>query len=331
MITGASRGIGRSVALAAAAKGARIGLIARDRADLEGVLVEAGGQGAIAVADVGDSDQLQAALAALAGELGPVDILVANAGIGSYGAFADLSVEEAERIVRVNVLGTVHAIRGVVPGMIERRRGHIVTIGSIAGRIGSPFEAVYAATKFAGVGLTEALVVELEPYGIGVSMVQPGPVATSFGEARGHPYDRKRPKAVPPEQVATAVIKAVEHGRHEQYVPGSFRPAVVIRHLLPWRSSGGARSAASRASWPRTGPADEGARLRRRHPAVLPSPRRQPLGRQPGRHAGRPARHPGRPPAAPRLVGDAAAPHRHLRLRLQADPPRLRRATPTAR
>lgn len=233
MITGASRGIGRSVALAAAAKGARVGLIARDQADLEGVLAEAGGRGAIAVADVADPGQLQAALIALAAELGPVDILVANAGIGSYGAFADLSAEEAERIVRVNVLGTVHAIRAVVPGMIERRRGHIVTIGSIAGRIGSPFEAIYAATKFAGVGLTEALVVELEPYGIGVSMVQPGPVATHFGEARGHPYDRKRPKAVPPEQVATAVIKAVENRRHEEYVPASFRPAVVIRHLLP--------------------------------------------------------------------------------------------------
>src|SRR5688572_10827023 len=127
----------------------------------------------------------------------------------------------------------VHALRVVVPGMIERRRGHIVTLGSIAGRIGSPFEAIYAATKFAGVGLTEALVVELEPYGIGVSMVNPGPVATHFGEARGHPYDRKRPKAIPPEQVARAVIKAVERGRHEQYVPGVFRPAVIVRHLLP--------------------------------------------------------------------------------------------------
>jgi short-subunit dehydrogenase len=233
VITGASRGIGRSVALAAAAKGARVGLIARNEADLEAVLAEAGGAGAIAVADVAAPDELQTALDALAAELGPPDVLVANAGIGSYGAFADLTAEEAERIVRVNVLGTVHAIRAVVPGMIERRRGHIVTLGSIAGRLGSPFEAIYSATKFAGVGLTEALVVELEPYGIGVSMVNPGPVATAFGEARGHPYDRKRPKAVPPEQVAKAVIRAVEGRRHEQYVPGMFRPAVITRHLLP--------------------------------------------------------------------------------------------------
>lgn len=233
VITGASRGIGRSVALAAAAKGARVGLVARSQADLEAVLAEAGSAGAIAVADVAAPDELQAALDALAAQLGPPDVLVANAGIGSYGAFADLTADEAERIVRVNVLGTVHAIRAVVPGMIERRRGHIVTLGSIAGRLGSPFEAIYSATKFAGVGLTEALVVELEPYGIGVSLVNPGPVATAFGEARGHPYDRRRPKAVPPEQVARAVIRAVEGRRHEQYVPALFRPAVITRHLLP--------------------------------------------------------------------------------------------------
>jgi short-subunit dehydrogenase len=233
VITGASRGIGRAVALAAAAKGARIGLIARTEADLRTVLAEAGGNGAIAVADAAEPDDLHAALRALEADLGPVDVLVANAGIGSYGAFADLTADEAERIVRVNVLGTVHAIRAVVPGMIERRRGHIVTIGSIAGRLGSPFEAIYSATKFAGVGLTEALVVELEPYGIGVSLVQPGPVATHFGEARDHPYDRKRPKPVPAERVAAAVIRAVERGRHEQYVPGAFRQAVIARHLLP--------------------------------------------------------------------------------------------------
>ena len=233
IITGASRGIGRAVAIAAAREGARVGLIARSDAELRHVLAISGGRGAVAVADVADARALTAAIRALEDDLGPTDVLVANAGIGSYGAFADLTEEEAERIVRVNVLGTVHALRAVVPGMIERRRGHVVTIGSIAGRVGAPFEAIYAATKFAGVGLTESLVVELEPYGIGVSVVNPGPVATAFGEARGHPYDRRRPKPVPPEEVATAVIRAVAGGRHEQYVPASFRPAVAIRHLAP--------------------------------------------------------------------------------------------------
>ena len=233
LITGASRGIGAAVARAAAAKRARVALIARTQSDLSTVLAELGGRGAFAAADVADPDALKGAIAALESGLGPIDVLVANAGIGAYGAFVDIEDDELERLVRVNVLGTMYAIRAVLPGMIERRRGHIVTIGSIAGRIGSAFEAVYSATKFAGVGLTEALAVEVAPYGIRTSIVNPGPVATSFGDARGHPYDRDRPKPVPAEDVARAVLDVIENGRSEVYVPKWFRPAVVTRHLVP--------------------------------------------------------------------------------------------------
>jgi short-subunit dehydrogenase len=232
IVTGGSRGIGRAVAEAAAARGACVGLIARDEDDLRSAAA-AIPDARYAVADVADPGALAAAIGRLEQALGATDVLVANAGIGAYGAFADLSEEEAERVVRVNVLGTVHALRAVVPGMIARRRGHLVTVGSIAGRIGTPFEAIYSASKFAGVGLTEALAVELAPYGIGVSVVNPGPVATGFAEARGHPYDRARPRPVPAEDVARAVVRAVEGDRAEQYVPGSFRPAVAIRHLVP--------------------------------------------------------------------------------------------------
>jgi short-subunit dehydrogenase len=233
IVTGASRGIGRAVAEAADHRGARVGVIARSEGDLREVVAGLGDTARYAVADVADPEALAAAIAGLEAELGPTDVMVANAGIGAYGAFADLDAEEAERLVRVNVLGTVHALRAVVPGMVRRRRGHLVTIGSIAGRIGSPFEAIYSATKFAGVGLTEALAVELEPYGVGVSLVNPGPVATGFGAARGHPYDRARPRPVPAADVARAVVRAVEGGRAESYVPPSFRPAVAIRHLVP--------------------------------------------------------------------------------------------------
>jgi 3-oxoacyl-[acyl-carrier protein] reductase len=233
LVTGASRGIGAAAATAVAAKGARVGLIARTEGDLKGVLGQLGGRGAVAVADVADASALTDAIAALEADLGPIDVLIANAGIGAYGPFADIEPDEMERLVKVNVLGTMYVIRAVLPGMIARRRGHIVTIGSIAGRIGSPFEAVYSATKFAGVGLTEALAVEVEPYGVGVSVINPGPVATDFGNARGHPYDRDRPKPVAPEEVAEAIVDAIEHGRHELYVPRWFRPAVVVRHLVP--------------------------------------------------------------------------------------------------
>ena len=194
------------------ARGARVGLIARTADDLDGVLARVGGTGVAVAADVAERTAIVDALAQVESALGPIDVLVANAGIGAYGPFVDMSFEEIERVVHVNVLGTIYAIRAVLPGMVARRRGHVVTIGSIAGRIGSPFEAVYSATKFAGVGLTEAFAVEVAPYGIGVSIVNPGVVATDFGDARGHPYDRERPKPISAEAVADAVVAAIERG-----------------------------------------------------------------------------------------------------------------------
>ena len=127
----------------------------------------------------------------------------------------------------------MYVVRAALPSMVERRRGHVVIVGSIAGRIGAPFEAVYSATKFAQVGLAEALAVELSPFGIGVSMVNPGPVDTGFFEARGHAYERAVPRKVAPERVAKAVIRAVEGGRLEQVVPRWLRSAVAFRHLVP--------------------------------------------------------------------------------------------------
>ena len=232
-VTGASRGIGAAVARAVAQHGARVGLVARSAHDLAAVRAGLPTDSVVATADVADRDAIIDALARVERELGPIDVLVANAGIGQYGPLVDMPYEEIERVVHVNVLGTMYAIRAVLPGMVERRRGHVVTIGSIAGRIGSPFEAVYSATKFAGVGLTEALAVEVAPYSVVVSLVNPGVVATDFGEARGHPYDRKRPKPISAEAVASAVVAAIEHDAAETYVPKAFRGAVVTRHLVP--------------------------------------------------------------------------------------------------
>jgi short-subunit dehydrogenase len=233
VVTGASRGIGAAVATAAARRGARVGLIARSADELDGVLVAAGADGFAVPADVADRHAVINAIAAIEGALGPVDVLVANAGIGAYGPLVDMAYQEMERLVQVNVLGTMYAVRAVLPGMVARRRGQVVTLGSIAGRIGSPFEAVYSATKFAGVGFSESLAVEVRPYGIGVSVVNPGVVSTDFGIARGHPYDRDRPKPISAESVADSVIAAIESGTHESYVPRWLRPAVAIRHVVP--------------------------------------------------------------------------------------------------
>ena len=185
------------------------------------------------MADVADAAGLRAALADLEARLGGIDVFIANAGIGQYGPFVDAPPDELDRVVQVNVLGVMHAVQAVAPGMIARRRGHVVVVSSIAGRIGVPFEAVYSASKFAVTGLTEALAVELAPYGIGVSMVNPGPVDTEFFRARGHEYAKDRPRKVPTDDVVRAVFAVVDGGKLERHVPRSLGGAVVVRHLVP--------------------------------------------------------------------------------------------------
>jgi len=187
----------------------------------------------LAAADVGDRPSIERALASLERELGPIDILVNNAGIGAYGKVADTDVEVFEQMIRVNYLGTVYPTKAVLPGMAERRRGHIVNVASVAGRFGVPLEAAYSASKFAVVGFTEALAFEVAPLGIGVSMVNPGPVDTEFFETRGHPYSQPWPKPVPAERVAEAVLAAVERDRREQVIPSLLRSGLVVKEIAP--------------------------------------------------------------------------------------------------
>ncbi len=233
VVTGASRGIGREVTLMAAAKGAKLGLIARSRPDLEKVLAEIGGRGAVATADVADRAETERAIGEIVSALGPVDILVNNAGIGQWGRVVDTPAEEYERTIKVNYLSCVYATKAVLPSMIERKRGHIVNLASIAGRIGPPLESAYAGSKFAMVGFTESLAFEVGPQGIGVSMVNPGPVKTEFFDTRGHAYEGSYPRPVTAQRVASSVIEVVESNGLERIIPRALRPAVVVRHMLP--------------------------------------------------------------------------------------------------
>jgi short-subunit dehydrogenase len=233
LISGASRGVGAELARQAVAKGSLVGLLARTATDLEALQAELGNACAIATADVSSYDDVVTAVGKLTAELGRVDVLVNNAGIGLYGAFLDAEVADIERIIRVNYLGVVHLLKAVLPGMVERRSGHLVTIGSISGRIGSPFEAAYSASKFAVTGLTEALSVELAPLGIDVSLVNPGPIDTPFFAARGHAYDRAHPKPVSAQRVAARVLSVVEGRRSESFISPLLRQAVIAKTLVP--------------------------------------------------------------------------------------------------
>jgi hypothetical protein len=233
LISGASRGIGAEVARQAVGRGARVGLLARSAGDLQRLRDELGSNAVSTSVDVLDAEQLRAAVASVADALGPIDVVVANAGIGLYGTFLDAKVEDLDQVMQTNYLGTVHLLKAVLPAMAERRTGHVAVVGSIAGRIGSPFEAGYSASKFAVTGLAEALSVELAPFGIGVSLISPGPVSTSFFEARGHAYDRPRPKPDTPVKVARVALDAVEHDRSDVFVSGFMRQAVISKTLFP--------------------------------------------------------------------------------------------------
>ena len=235
VVTGGSKGIGRVVAEHAVARGARVGLVARHREELDAALAELGGSdvGSVAVADVADRTQIETALTELQDALGPADILVNNAGIGAAGAVAAIAVDAIERVMRVNYFGTVYATKAVLPAMLRRGRGHIVNMASVGGRFAAPGEAPYSATKFAIVGFTQALALELYHAGVGVSLIDPGPVDTGFFDNRGADYERRFPRKVPAARVARAVVEAVERGRLEVFVPPWFRAVGVVQAAIP--------------------------------------------------------------------------------------------------
>jgi NADP-dependent 3-hydroxy acid dehydrogenase YdfG len=152
VVTGASSGIGAALVRRLAAEGCRVGLVARRRdrlATLADEIREAGGSAAVASADVGERDQVMEAFASLRGDLGPIDLLVANAGIGLPTTLDPVNTPAVEEMFRVNVLGVVYTIEAVLPEMLRRGTGHVAAVSSLAGFLGLPGESGYCATKSA--------------------------------------------------------------------------------------------------------------------------------------------------------------------------------------
>lgn len=233
VVTGASRGIGRATARALHARGAAVGLVARSGDELGELAASLGPRVHPVTADVADRGQVEAALAEVADSLGPVDLLVNNAGVGAYASMLEESPDAFERLMRINYLGTVYATLAVLGPMVARRRGHIVNVASVAGKLGAPFEAAYSASKFAVVGMSESLAAEVHPFGVRVSLVNPGPVDTSFTDARGVPFQRSVPRPVRAERVAASIVAAVDRDRFEQSVPRWLRIGSVVRAVAP--------------------------------------------------------------------------------------------------
>jgi short-subunit dehydrogenase len=235
IVTGASSGIGAQLARDLAARGMRVGLLAR-REDRLRALADAIGTEAVPVAcDVSERASVDAAIGAIVDRFGRVDLLVNAAGYGRHVLFKDHDVADVERMMRTNYFGVIYAIKAVLPVMRARGRGWIMNVSSVAGKLGQPDEAAYSASKFAVTGLSEALAYEFAPLGIHVMTVYPALVRTEMftpDVIARMPESAKRSFLEPP-AFSRYVLRALARGEYEVTVPRYIGIAYAIRTLLP--------------------------------------------------------------------------------------------------
>lgn len=253
VVTGAAKGIGRATALRLAAAGASIAGCDTDEAALGTTLGDCRASGVTTLGanvDVGDPVQVQAFAERVERELGPTFCLVNNAGVGLAGHFFETELDDWHWLLRINLLGTVHATRSFAPFMQKRGAGRIVNVASASGYCNLPGLAAYGTTKYAVVGLSEALRAELLPHGVKVSVVCPGLIRSSILETariRGAPdteAERASLKALyerrghAPETVAKAIVDAAESGKALLPVTSEAWLLYVMKRLaprsLPW-------------------------------------------------------------------------------------------------
>ncbi|MFT2007661.1 3-ketoacyl-ACP reductase [Pontibacter sp. 13R65] len=215
LITGAGKGIGKAMAIALAKEGVNIGLLARNENQLKQVaasLEELGVETSVVKADVGDMAAVQAAIEQVQLDLGPIDILINNAGIASFGKFLELGPHEWEKIIRVNLMGVYYTTRAVLPSMIERKTGDIINISSTAGLRGTALTSAYSASKFAVMGLSESLMQEVRKHNIRVSAWTPSTVATELAY-ENKLTDGNPDKVMQPEDLAELLIAQLKLNR----------------------------------------------------------------------------------------------------------------------
>ena len=232
LVTGSSSGIGRALALRLAREGYSVGLAARREDALQAVKeeIEAGGGEARALAcDVTDPEAMHRAARACQEALGPVDLLVANAGVSEGTDTHRLVAEDVERLIRVNFLGAVYAVEAVLPGMLERKRGHLVAVSSLAGFGGLPKTAAYAASKAALRVFFESLRLDLKDDPVDVTVISPGYVRASEMSK----YVAKRPFLVELDDAVERMYGAIAARRPSLLFPVPLSSAVWAGQALP--------------------------------------------------------------------------------------------------
>lgn len=240
LVTGASSGIGRDTALVLGGLGVKTGLLARRQAQLDDLALairNQGGSALVLAADVSSREAVLDAVGRALNEFGHLDIVVNSAGIIQPGAVETMDPQSLQRMLNVNLLGALHTIQAVLPSMRRAGTGHIVNIGSLAGRRGMTPLGGYSATKFALVGLTEALRVEVFGTGVRVALVMPGVVDTPMIRGDGQFEQHGRfPEMIPPmpvRWVTWAVIAALTLGLTEVDVPPGAAVVEKLAALFP--------------------------------------------------------------------------------------------------
>jgi len=236
LVTGASRGIGRALAEALAARGATVGLAARSAGELRALAAALPGERHVLRCDVADAASVRDAVEAFAAAAGGLDLVVANAGITHYGPFREQPLEQAEQMTRVNWLGTLYTVHFALPHLLAASRGHLVVVSSGAALRSFPGAAVYGATKAAQRMFAEALRHELAGTGVSLTTVFPGEIATSL-----HDHERDRmpawyhggDDAAQPAELAAKILDGVESDARSVVHPPLVRLLGALHNLNP--------------------------------------------------------------------------------------------------
>jgi len=218
LITGASSGIGWALAKVLAGEGCKVGLIAR-RAELltqlAGEIAAAGGAAAVAIADVAQHESIEAGVKEIRSALGPIDLAIANAGIGTPTLLDPVNVADVEATFRVNLLGVVFTFAAVLPEMLQRRTGHLVAISSLAGYRGLPGESAYCASKAAVNVYMDGLRIHLRDTGVQATTICPGFIQTPMTAANTF----HMPGLMSADTAARRIVRAIKAGRKDYNFP----------------------------------------------------------------------------------------------------------------
>jgi short-subunit dehydrogenase len=229
MITGASAGIGKGLALQIATRGGRLGLLARREEVLNEIVEEIkkrNGQALGVAADVRDSQAVRAAADRFRAELGPIDVLIANAGIGTSKHAAELHPEQVAEVININLIGAVNSVAAVLPEMVQRDSGQLVAISSLAGYRGLAKSAAYSASKAAMSSFFESVRIDLRRTNVKVTIIYPGFIKTALTAGR----EKKMPYLMELDDAVEKILIAIEKGKKSYAFP--WQLATIVRSSL---------------------------------------------------------------------------------------------------